>query len=99
MPYFFRLGKPLADPLHGQLALHLGDGAQDGQHELKHVIIVAGIKTLFYKINSHIVVKVRVCYPLTLFRNWNTVRIRLQRLIYKETKIKGQSYGDLLSMK
>ena len=32
-------GHAFKDPLHGQLALHLGHGAQDSQHELKMPLI------------------------------------------------------------
>ena len=50
------LSYALADPLHSQLVFHFGHGAQVGQHELEHVVIVAGIKAFLDEVNSNILV-------------------------------------------
>ncbi len=85
------LGHAFPDPLHCQLALHLDHGAQDGLHELKHIIIVSGVKTLFYKINSHIAGRVRACYPFILFCNLSSVKIGLQLFIYNIPKFNSRT--------
>jgi len=48
------LGDPLADPLDGQFALHLGHGLKISNHKLKHIIMVPGIKAFFDEVDGDI---------------------------------------------
>ncbi len=53
VPYFFSLCHAIADPLHGQLTLHLGHGPIDGLYELKHLIAFAGVEVFLDEVNSY----------------------------------------------